>query len=240
MKHIQVFADAETLAGGAAAFLLDRARDAVHSSGRFTLALSGGHTPELLFSRLAEPPFRAQFPWENTFIFWGDERCVPFNDERSNARMAHAKLLDRVEIPPRNIFRIPVELSPEEAARQYEQTILDTFHPALPCFDLILLGLGNDGHTASLFPGTAILNEQTHLVGAVYADSQQQYRITMTFPLLNQAHALLFLVAGKEKAGILKQVLDSEGNYPAQHIQPEKGDVYWYVDEKAADGLITQ
>ena len=241
--HLQIFSTPEKLSTAAADFILQCAEKAVRENGRFALALSGGRTPEQLFARLAAPPYREKMPWASTFIFWGDERCVPFDDERNNANMAQRILLDKIEIPTSHIYRIPVELSPEEGARQYEQMLHNLFDPDRPVFDLMLLGLGQDGHTASLFPGTAVLREQKRWVSEVFAEEQQMYRITMTLPLINQARAVLFLVAGKEKREILRSILqgatDAMESYPAQLVQPQKGEVYWFADTEAAAFLKT-
>ncbi len=237
MSPLQVFQTTEMLSAAAAEFILDQAQRAVASTGRFTLALSGGRTPEQLFRLLRTAPFVRKMPWQNTLIFWGDERCVPLNDERNNAHIAFSLLLEHVDIPAANIFRIPVDLPPVTAAQQYEQTLHRVFDPNAPRFDLILLGLGSDGHTASLFPGTNAVEEKTRWVTEVFVESHQMSRITMTLPLLNQAKNILFLVSGEEKAEILTKILKPQPEnpaYPAQLVQPENGHLRWFVEAGAA------
>jgi 6-phosphogluconolactonase len=179
-------------------------------------------------------------PWKSTFVFWGDERCVPADDERNNAHMAGAVLLRKIDLPSSHVFPIPVNLPPSDCARQYEETVRVFFGNGAPRFDLILLGLGEDGHTASLFAGTDTLREKSHWVKEVFVEDQWMSRITMTAPLINKARHILFLVTGEKKSGILKTVLTANrrpDRYPAQLIRPEQGDVCWYVDDGAASQL---
>ena len=237
---LQVFDSTGLLCQAAATFMVDIAVKAVADRGRFTLSLSGGHTPEQLYGLLATPPFKEQLPWKDTYIFWGDERCVPATDERNNSNMAKRILLDKISVSSTNIYPVPVELPPAEAAIEYDREIKNLFKHHPPQFDLILLGLGENGHTASLFPGTKVLNETIHLVKEVYVEEQKMFRVTMTAPLINQAHHVLFLVTGKEKAPILKTILKDRydpNNFPAQLIQPDHGSLYWMLDENAASLL---
>jgi len=236
-QHIEIYQDANVLFERAASFIIDIANKAVKTKGRFVVSLSGGKTPEQLYSILSKNPFCEQMPWKNTFIFWGDERSVPLNDTQNNAHMAALLLLDKITIPATNIHPIPVNLSPVEAAKKYEKEIKDYFKNELPRFDLILLGLGENGHTASLFPGTDILYEQKHWIKEVYIDEQKMFRISMTAILINQAHHIVFLITGEKKAAILKKVLSNSYQpykYPAQLIRPEKGELYWFADNEAA------
>lgn len=236
-KNIQTFQTTEALFKAAAEFIIDAANRSVEAKGKFTIALSGGHTPEQLYALLAEKPFSEQMPWKNTFVFWGDERCVPLNDERNNAHMAISLLLDKVDIPSSNIHRIQSALPPAAAAIEYEKEIGQFFKKNAPAFDLVLLGLGEDGHTASLLPNTEVLHETRHLVKEVLSAEQNMFRVTMTVPLINQAKNILFLITGKQKAGILKDVLNlskSRIYYPAQLINPVNGDLYWFADNEAA------
>jgi 6-phosphogluconolactonase len=236
-NRIQVFKTEQELTEAAAVFIIKTAKDAIDARGRFMISLSGGHTPEQLYALLAKPPFRDQMPWSKTFVFWGDERCVPSGDKQNNAYMAKTLLLDHIDIPPLNINPIPVDIPPAAAAKEYEQTIKKLFDKEPPCFDLILLGLGENGHTASLFPDTDVLLEHNHLVKEVYVDEQKMFRITMTADLINLAHNILFLVEGEKKSEILKAVLQDTaqlGKYPAQLIKPVNGDLYWFMDKKAA------
>ena len=228
------------MAEAAGKYIIELAKHTVDIRERFVIALSGGHTPEQLYMRLSKQPFRDQMPWNKTFIFWGDERCVPSTDERNNAHMAKALLLDHIDIPLSNIYPIPVELLPAEAAKKYERAIKKFFGDDPPCFDLILLGLGENGHTASLFPGSDAMTDNAHLVREVFVAEQKMFRITMTANLINQAYNIIFLAEGEGKAEILNTVLTAPyqpDKYPAQLIKPVCGNLYWFVDNKAANLL---
>lgn len=236
-NNIQIFQNTEALAKATADKMLGISQQAIERNGRFVIALSGGSTPERLFKLLAKPPYLNQIPWDKTFVFWGDERFVPSDDQRNNSNRAKSLLLNHVPIPAINIHPIPVDLKPEESAKEYEKTIKKLFDKESPCFDLIFLGLGEDGHTASLFPGTDVVFENKKLVKEVYVEEQSMYRITMTPALINQAHNIVFLVEGEKKAKILKTILTEPrqtNKFPAQIIQPEKGNLYWFLDKKAA------
>jgi 6-phosphogluconolactonase len=213
-------------------FIIDTANKAIDSRKKFTLALSGGQTPELLYTLLASPAYSEKMPWQNTFIFWGDERCVTLEDERNNAHRAINLFLKKVNIPSENIHRIPVALSPEHAAAAYENELKDFFVKEDIRFDCILLGLGEDGHTASLLPGTDVLHESDTGVRAVFLQQQRMFRITLTAPLINQARQILFLVSGNKKAEVLKTVMTGyqPDRYPAQLIKPENGEIRWFID----------
>jgi 6-phosphogluconolactonase len=237
---ISVFRTIEALNESAAQLFVHLAEKSVMARGRFLLCLSGGNTPKGLYTLLSVNPYRDIIPWKNTFIFWSDERCVPADDERNNARMATEVLLKKIDIPSSNIFPVLVNLNPAEAASNYEQTLRDFFGMKPPRFDLILLGLGENGHTASLFSGTEVLREKSHWVKEVFVEELQRYRITMTATLINKAHNIVFLITGKEKSDILKTVLTAPfqpEKYPIQLIRPEHGEVCWFVDDKAASGL---
>ncbi|GIW80388.1 MAG: 6-phosphogluconolactonase [Gemmatales bacterium] len=232
---IQVFASAEDLYRAAAELFADRAKKAVAQHGRFSVCLSGGSTPKSVFERLAQTPFQADIPWEHCHFFWGDERCVPPDDPRSNARMTREALLDHVPVPAANIHCIDGTAPPHDAAVQYEQTLKSFFGNDAPCFDLVFLGMGPDGHTASLFPGTPVLQEKKRWVAEVYVPQQQMHRVTLTPTVLNRGRIIAFLVTGANKADTLKQVLEGErGRFPAQLIQAEAGDLRWFVDAAAA------
>ncbi len=235
--NINIFPTPQALSEAAARHIIELAKYYIQKNGRFTVSLSGGSTPERLFKLLAQSPYIDQMPWQNTCFFWGDERCVPLDDERNNAYQAIKLLFSKVNIPANNIFRIPTHLPPQAAAAQYEQTIKDFFGNAKPRFDLTLLGMGDDGHTASLFPGTEVLHDTKHLVKEIYIDKVSMHRITMTAPFINQSHHIIFLVTGAGKAEILKTVLQDNHEpelYPAQLIQPVDGTLLWMVDEAAA------
>ena len=211
---------------------------------RFTVALSGGETPRSLYQLLATPDYASQIPWERVHVFWGDERHVPPDDKDSDYRMAHESLLAHVPIPAENVHRIRAELpDAAEAAREYAAELRGFFglQPSeLPRFNLVLLGMGGDGHTASLFPGTNAIHNTTDLVAAPWVEKLDTYRITLTAPVLNNAQAVVFLVAGAGKAGVLKEVLDGPrdvGRLPSQLIAPTNGDLIWMLDDAAAKSV---
>jgi len=220
---IEIFANAHELARGAAEYFVARSGEAVARKGLFTVAMSGGSTPKLLYELLVD----AQVPWAKTHFFWSDERHVPPDHPDSNYRMAYEALLSKVPVPEGNVHRMHGE-NPDaaEAAAEYEQTLLP--------LDLILLGLGTDGHTASIFPSSDVLHETKRLVAATWVEKLNTYRITMTLPLLNSGAAVLFLVSGAEKAQIVKEVIEGPPKYPAQFVQPAHGQLLWMLDEDAA------
>ena len=225
---IEIFANAQELARGAAEYFVARSAEAVADKGLFTVALSGGSTPKLLYELLVG----AQVPWTKTHFFWSDERHVPPDHPDSNYRMTYEAMLSKVPVPEGNVHRIRGE-NPDaaEAAGEYEQTLLP--------LDLILLGLGTDGHTASIFPGTDVLHETKRLVAATWVEKLNTYRITMTLPLLNSGASVLFLVSGADKAQIVKEVIEGPKQYPAQLIQPAHGQLLWMLDKDAASFLAT-
>lgn len=229
MSDVVNFETPGLLAKGAAEFILKLAAKTIENTGRFTIALSGGNTPGMLYALLATTPYSSQINWKKVFVFWGDERCVPHNDKNNNSFNAKKALLDNVPIPKENIFAVPVELPPAKAAAQYEKTIKKFFKTDPPQFDLILLGMGDNGHTASLFPHTAIIKEETALVKEVFVAEVNMWRISFTARLINNAKHILFLVAGKEKKEMLQTVLHGKyepEKYPAQLI---KG-AHWFVN----------
>ncbi|MBI4673679.1 MAG: 6-phosphogluconolactonase [Chloroflexi bacterium] len=245
MREIRVIPDVQTLSRVAAEELVTQARDAVHARGVFHVALSGGATPLGTYTRLAtDDALRQKMPWAQTHFWWSDERHVPPAHADSNFRAAHEAMLARVQLPAQNIHRIRAE-NPDaaQAAQDYEAELRAVFQldaPALPRFDLILLGIGSDGHTASLFPGTKALNETQRLVVRNWVGKLYTWRITFTAPLINTARGVMFLAAGDDKALPLKGVL--EGPYepvqlPAQLIQPREGKLIWLLDFQAAGEL---
>jgi 6-phosphogluconolactonase len=237
---IEVYPDLESLSRAAAALMVEQANRAAAARGRFSVALAGGATPRRTYELLAAPPLVNQAPWDRVHVFWGDERCVPLTDPRSNARLAKAAWLDRVPIPAAQIHPINCASDPAAAARQYETKLRKFFAGQPPILDLILLGLGEDGHTASLFPGTLALAECERWVAAVNVAHQDLNRITLTVPLINQAAMVVFLVAGGAKAGILRQALHGPRDpvrLPAQLIRPHNGELRWLVDLTAAASL---
>ncbi|HXB55620.1 MAG TPA: 6-phosphogluconolactonase [Vicinamibacteria bacterium] len=242
--EIRVVEDGAELARAGADEFRGRALEAVAAGGAFRVVLSGGSTPRSLFSLLAGEPYRAQLPWDAIHFFWGDERPVPPDHPDSNYGMARETLLSRVPVPPANVHRIPGE---EEdagaAAAAYERTLKGFFRltgEERPRFDLVYLGLGPDGHTASLFPGTKALHEERRLVVANWVGKLYTHRITLTAPVLNAAALVVFLVAGADKAVPLKAVLEGPrepDQLPAQLVRPEGGRLVWLVDRSAAARL---
>ena len=205
---------------------------------RFTIALSGGETPKALYQLLATDAYRNKIDWSKMHIFWGDERVVPFSDESNNARMAFENLLNSVAVPTENIHKMHTDILPELAAKSYEEILHQYFDTASNSFDLVLLGMGKDGHTLSLFPSSPLLPGQQHWVNSVYVEDQKMYRITLMPSIVNKACSIIFLVTGIEKAKVLKAVLHgSPGQYPAQLIQPVNGQLHWFLDEEAAGEL---
>ncbi len=238
--EIVIFPDPPALAREAARRFTDLAREAAESRGRFSVALSGGSTPGALYRLLAVEPDRGQIPWAQVHLFWGDERCVPPDDPGSNYRLAGDTLLDHVPIPAGNVHRVRGELEPGAAARAYERGLNDYFCGPRTRFDLILLGVGGDGHTASLFPGSGALQESERLALAVEAhyEGRPASRVTLTLPAINTARHIWFLVTGSAKADIVQAVLEGEdGGLPAQRICPTAGVLTWLLDAGAASQL---
>lgn len=233
---IRSYPDYESLSQAAADLFVAEARSAIGERDAFFVCLSGGNTPRRTYQILAEPKHRDRVNWQKVHVFWGDERCVPPDDPQSNERMAWRALLDHVPIPSGQVYPIRCADSPEIAARQYETLLHARFGPGETAFDLIYLGLGENGHTASLFPDTAVLDEQKNPVAVVYIREQDLYRVTLTAPAINMAKNIVFLVCGEGKAEVLKDVLEGPSNplhLPAQLIKPEVGKLIWLVDDKA-------
>ncbi|GIX49046.1 MAG: 6-phosphogluconolactonase [Candidatus Tectimicrobiota bacterium] len=241
--EVRVCKDAAALARNVAAQCYRLACQAVAQAGRFTLVLAGGNTPRATYALLAAEPYRSAMPWAQTHVFWGDERVVPPQHPESNYRMAYETLLAHVAIPAANVHRIPAERGAEAAAADYERTVREFFglqDTAWPHFDLILLGLGRDGHTASLFPGSPALYESRRLVVATWVPQLQAYRLTLTPPVLCQARHVLFVVSGRDKAAAVRRVLCGPyrpARYPAQLVRPSHGQLLWYLDDAAAAQL---
>lgn len=245
--QVQVCPTPRDLAEAAARRFTELANSFISAEGRFTVALSGGSTPRLMFELLASEPFINAIEWPRVYFFWGDERRVPPDDAESNYRMARETLLSKIDAPDRNVFRIPAEIEPPElAARNYSAALEDFFgvkEPDMPRFDLVLLGIGADAHTASLFPHTAALRVTGKIAAANYVDKLESYRITLTAPAINRARNIIFLVAGSDKAPALANVLcgsDEPERYPGQLIRPESDNLVWMVDEAAFAELQTR
>ncbi len=238
-KEVQVLPDAESLARAAAGIFSAAAAEGVADRGRCAVALSGGRTPQALF-RLLGREYGARLPWELVQLFWADERVVPPEDEQSNFRTVREELLARIALPPGNVHRIHGELPPTGAAAAYEAELRNYFGAkALPDFDLILLGIGTDGHTASLFPGAAVLKERHRWAVPLYNPATANWRVTLTLPVLNNASCVVFLVSGPEKAAIVEAILGrgKGGEYPAGMVKPAKGRLVWLLDNEAASAL---
>jgi 6-phosphogluconolactonase len=240
LQEVRVVGTAEELFQAAASEFASLAAEAVAARGRFTVALSGGSTPRGLYSLLASNA-AAGIPWDKIFFFWSDERHVPPDNADSNYGMAREALLSKVAIPAQHIFRIPSEgKDADAAARAYEATLRAVFavpEGAIPRFDLILLGIGIEGHTASLFPGSPALGETRRLVVSNWVEKLKTDRITFTYPLINQAAYVMFLVSGADKAEILEQILEGPGGLPAQRVCPANGKILWLEDHAAAAKL---
>jgi 6-phosphogluconolactonase len=228
----------ERLSAAAAGLFAMRAKECVQQKRRFSVALSGGSTPRGMHRALSEEPFLSELPWPLIHVWWADERCVAGDDPSSNYGAAKRDFLDRVPLPPGQIHPMPAEMVPKDGARHYEDELVRHFQlkrGQIPIFDLIFLGIGKDGHTASLFPGQHALNEQRRLVLSVKGGEPDVARLTLTLPVINRARQIVFLVSGKEKAEIVKAVLDSKDlQRPAQRIQPVKGRLTWILDRDAA------
>ena len=237
--------DALALAEAAAGAIADTAMDAVAARGRFTVALAGGATPRVTYMRLAGPPFAGSVPWDRTWAFFGDERCVPPDHAESNYRLANETLLSKVGIPAERVYRMRGEAEDAEAAAtEYARTLATVFETkrgGLPHFDLVLLGLGLDGHIASLFPGSPAAKEIFRTVVAVHAAAARiPQRLTLTFPVINAAAHVLFLVSGAEKAKTLKAALSAGRLSPAGMVRPADGTLTWIVDRPAASLLAPE
>jgi 6-phosphogluconolactonase len=240
-RTIEVLPTAADLFHAAAEEFISVGRSAIGAQGRFTVALSGGSTPKALYSLLATN--YATFPWNRVFLFFGDERHVPPTDPESNYRMVNEALLTKITIPSENVFRVPGE-NPDAlaAAADYEAQLRRFFalKPSeFPRFDLILLGVGPDGHTASLFPDSEALEEKTRLVVANWVAKFNTHRITFTFPVLNDANEVMFMATGTDKADMLHQILEGKNTppLPSQRVQPSEGKLLWMLDEAAAAKL---
>lgn len=202
-----------------------------------TIALSGGETPKALYKKLASAPYCDTLDWSKIHFFWGDERVVPFTDERNNAKMAYDNLLGKVPVPEENIHTMPIDLEPTDAAIVYEKILHQYFDDKATTFDLVLLGMGEDGHTLSLFPNSLLLFQNDKWVMAVNSPEKKMQRITLMVPFVNRAASIVFLITGDSKAKTLKKVLEGDDEpkkFPARLIKPIMGELHWFIDEAAA------
>lgn len=232
-----VWPDATELATAAAHLIVTLSNEAVARKGSFSMALSGGNTPKLLFELLSYPPFVNNIPWKKTIIAFGDERFVPHSSDESNYKMAKTALLDHVPIVKKNILPVQTEkITPGKAAQQYEQKIKQHITAQNP-FDLVLLGIGDEGHTASIFPGSPLLEDKRNWVRDIWVPEKNSHRISFTMPFINKARHIAFLVSGEGKAAIIQQVFSGKHPHlPAARVQA-KEQLYWFLDESAASRL---
>ncbi|PSL47222.1 6-phosphogluconolactonase [Chitinophaga niastensis] len=238
--ELHIAKDPQQLSENVAAWISNYILEVLQQQERFTFVLSGGNTPKQLYTLLAKAPYNMVIPWEKIHFFWGDERAVPFDDERNNARMAFDELLDKVGVNPENIHVMRTDIAPEASAAEYEKVLKSYFEKDETTFDLVLLGMGDDGHTLSLFPGTEVVHEKKAWVKAFYLPVQDMYRITLTAPVVNNAACVLFLTTGANKAITLKNVIEGTFDaekFPSQLIRPEDGELHWFVDEAAASAM---
>jgi 6-phosphogluconolactonase len=246
--ELHTYKDGEELSHAAAKWIADHIADTLKRQDRFTIALSGGSTPLRLHKLLAAPPYKERIDWSRLHVFWGDERAVPFEDTRNNAKMAFESLLNFVPVPPGQIHVMRTDIPPEQSAAEYEKILHQYFSGApvagsaapATSFDLVLLGMGDDGHTLSLFPGTAVIHEEQAWAKAYFLPSQDMYRITLTKTIVNRSARIAFLTTGTAKAHALREVLKGLYNpdlYPSQEIKPQNGELHWFVDEAAAQDL---
>ena len=239
----EIFKDADHLCKGLAEWITSLIEETLTRKERFSLVLSGGNTPKKLHELLASPHYAERIDWQKIHVFWGDERAVPFEDDRNNARMAFDTLLNKVNIPREQIHIMDTGLSPEAAAMEYEEELNEYFGTdVLPAktFDLVLLGMGDDGHTLSLFPREPIIHEEKLWVSSYYLKAQDMFRITLTKNIVNRAEHIVFMISGTGKAHALHEVLEGEKNpnrYPAQLIIPVRGELHFFIDEAAASLL---
>ncbi len=241
--QLHVYKNAEEFSHALAEWVTAYITEKLKKQDRFTWVLSGGNTPRALYQLLAAAPYKEKIPWAKLHLFWGDERAVPFTDDRNNAKMAYDTLLNHVPVPASQIHVMRTDIPPEQSAREYEK-ILEQYFPtgdsSLTTFDLVLLGMGEDGHVLSLFPGTKGVHEEKARVISLFLPSQDMYRITLTKTIVNESACIAFLTTGANKAAALKEVLKGAYNpdrYPSQVIKPVHGELHWFTDEAAAAGL---
>ena len=237
---LNIFKSEEEVLANLAAHFVALANEAIVKKGRFSVALSGGSSPKKLYELLSSSAFSNKTDWQKVDFFFGDERNVPQTDSSSNYLMAKKAMFEPLNINPDQVFAVDTTYAPTEAATNYTTIISNYFGDNKWCFDLVLLGLGDNSHTASLFPYTPVLQDTTASAKAVFLEDQQVYRITLTAPLINQANNIAYLVYGQGKAIAVHHVIEDEQdiqNYPAQLIQPIDGNLQWFLDEAAAANL---
>ena len=231
---VRIFDDLDSLHTEAAKLFTEQCALNIAKKGSFFAVLSGGKTPEGVYKLLALPGYSSKIDWGAVQIFWGDERCVGPNDDESNFKLAFDSFISKVDIPEKNIHRIKGELSPEAAARAYEEEIKRAFEGRPVAFDLVLLGIGPDGHTLSLFPGTEALKVADRLVIENWVEKLGSWRVTMTYAAMERAKNIVFLVAGENKAGVFSDIINMSQKYPASRVRPISGAITWLVDRLTA------
>ena len=237
---LHIYKNKEEMSEALASWMCEVIEKTLKDQEYFTLVLSGGSTPQLLYKTLGSDKFKDKINWSRIHVFWGDERAVPYSDERNNARMAHELLLDKVDIPANHVHIMRTDIEPNFSTDAYRKMLHDFFDNTSTTFDLVLLGMGDDGHTLSLFPGSPIIEEHDHWVNSVYNIEQEMYRITLMPKIVNRAAKIAFMVDGEKKSKMLQQVLQGDfkpSEFPAQIIKPENGELHWFVDEAVAQEL---
>lgn len=238
--QLHISKDPDALTHSIAEWIVHDIKTTLQKSRRYTLALSGGNTPKALYHLFTQEPFRDQIDWDKIHIFFGDERYVPFEDDRNNGKMAYDILLSLVPIPETQIHYMNTTFPPEQSAHEYSKILHHYFGEEPHSFNLILLGMGDDGHTLSLFPGTRVIHEEKKWVTAFFVEKLNMYRITLTVPIVEKSYAVAFLAEGQKKAGTLKQVIEGDYNpdqFPSQVIRPLNGNLHWFIDQNAASQL---
>ncbi len=237
--QLHIYKDAEQTCNALAEWIAALINKTLEVKENFSWALSGGETPKKLYQFLASESYKEKINWNRIHIFWGDERVIDFSDERSNAKMAYENLLDHVNIPSSQIHKMWTDVTPEESAKQYEKLLHQYFDDKQTTFDLVLLGMGDDGHTLSLFPDSALLQDQHSWVRADNIEQKGMKRITLMPSVVNKSAGVVFLVTGENKAKVLQEVIENPGSqkYPAQLIQPSNSELHWFLDEEAGQLL---
>lgn len=237
---LHIFENKEILSEKLAFWICDLVTETLKNQEFFTLVLSGGETPKSLYRKLASEQFKNKIKWNRIHVFFGDERVVPFDDDRNNAKMAFDILLNYIDIPADQVHIMRTDIEPNFAVEEYKKVLHNFFHSTNRSFDLVLLGMGEDGHTLSLFPGSPIIEEHEHWVNSVYNEQQEMYRITLMPLIVNKSHHIAFMLDGSKKAKVLQQVLRGEYTplkLPAQIIVPIEGELHWFLDEAVAKDL---
>jgi 6-phosphogluconolactonase len=238
--QLHIYKDPNELSKALAEWITNTIETALRQQDRFTWVVTGGSSPIQLYELLAAAPYKERIDWKKLHIFWGDERVVPFEDDRNNAKMTFGHLLNKVPVVPGQVYKMNTAIEPGKSAEEYEQVLRNYFKDEGSTFDLVLIGMGDDGHTLSLFPHTTVIHEKKAWVKAFYLEPQQMFRITLTAPLVNRAKKIVFLTFGSGKAKAVSAVLEGERNvdqYPSQIIQPVNGGLHLFTDEAAAVSL---